>query len=73
MREEIEDMRKERSELKIWEGKLKEKREKMEKYIRDLEEKVGRLEKNRVEGKGETRMTGEEEGNRLKEIEKRIE
>lgn len=66
-------MRKERSELKIWEGKLKEKREKMEKYIRDLEEKVGRLEKNRVEGKGETKMIDEEEGNRLKEIEKRIE
>lgn len=70
MRDEIEDMRK---ELKIWEGKLKKKREKMKKYIRDLEEKVGRLEKNRVEGKGKTRMTGEEEGNRLKEIEKRIE
>lgn len=62
-----------RKELKIWEGKLKEKREKMKKYIRDLEEKVGRLEKNRMEGKGETRMTGEEERNRLKEIEKRIE
>lgn len=63
-----------RKELKIWEGKLKEKREKMKKYIRDLEEeKVGRLEKNKVEGKGKTRMTGEEEGNRLKKIEKRIE
>lgn len=44
-----------RKKLKIWEGKLKKKREEMKKYIRDLEEKVGRLEKNRVEGKGETR------------------
>lgn len=33
-----------RKELKIWEGKLKEKREKMKKYIKDLEEKREDLE-----------------------------